>query len=107
LSGLWEDNSGRTLAVRNDNSFFGGLMMSPRTKGFTLIFGNFEKDSLQPGKRGDKFAEHLLDLVTFEFAPNCEVKTGNIRASIKVDYRFGVDNAGITISTSFFFFLCV
>jgi len=82
-------------------------MMSPRTKGFTLIFGNFEKDSLQPGKRGDKFAEHLLDLVTFEFAPNCEVKTGNIRASIKVDYRFGVDNAGITISTSFFFFLCV
>ena len=54
--------------MRNDNSFFGGLMMSPRTKGFTLIFGNFEKDSLQPGKRGDKFAEHLLDLVTFEFA---------------------------------------
>ena len=93
--------------MRNDYSLFSSLMMSPKTKGFTLMFGIFEKDSLQPGKRGDKFAEHLLDLVTFEFAPNCEVKTGNIRASIKVDYRFGVDNAGITISTSFFFFLCV
>ena len=77
-------------------------MMSPRTKGFTLIFGNFEKDSLQPGKRGDKFAEHLLDVVTFEFAPNCEVKAGNIKASIKVDYRFGIDDAETTISMSWF-----
>jgi len=95
LTGVWKDGRGMTLAVRNDNSFFGGLRMSDSGKGFTLVFGNFEKDSLKSGGRG----EHHLDLITFDFAPNSEVKTRSTTAVIKVDTRFGLDQAVTTIGT--------
>ena len=99
LSGLWEDtNTGKIFAVRNDNLSFGGLVMNPKSKALTFIFGTFEKDSLKRHEKAVKFAEHQLDVIAFDFAPNSAPKTRNFKASIKVDYRFGFQKAETSIS---------
>jgi len=62
--------------------------MNPKSKDLTFIFGTFEMDSLKRHEKAAQCAEHQVDVIAFDFAPNTAPKTRNLKASIKVDHRF-------------------
>jgi len=63
-------------------------VMNPKSKDLTFIFGTFEMDSLKRHEKAAQCAEHQVDVIAFDFAPQCRPKDQELK---------GIHQGGLSI----------